>query len=405
MVIREYLVLALNAVFRIGIGLICLKVIALYGTSADLLHYGQVQSILNIMVTLGQLGIGYGLLTLFKGKKSDARSILPAISLGFAATTLLCYIVFTSVTQYFGIPKSPPTDSIAFLFAILGSVLVSVIHSYYIGTGQPAHANLLQTTVYMGAILVIALAIKIDIFLVNIAVGSASFIFSSIFLYRPVKDYLQSKSLVQALKIFILEMRGVQLFSLYTLISVLVAQGTLFYSRAILLGDENTSEGATWQLFVSLMLALNTAYSVYLGSYYLSEITSASSSLQKSMRLTVIALAVFTAVFAVCNLFGDLVVRAFLSQQYEFHMFLNLVIFSELLKIISLPFVYYLIAKKRVYSLVIIEVGACVGFMMGNLVAHGQGPTSVSVGLVSGSIIALVLGATLFVISLNEVSK
>ena len=63
---NQILLTLINSGLRVLIGFLCLKLIGIYGEPKNIIQFGQIQSVLNILTTVCQFGLGYGILTIFK---------------------------------------------------------------------------------------------------------------------------------------------------------------------------------------------------------------------------------------------------------------------------------------------------------------------------------------------------
>ena len=174
---------------------------------------------------------------------------------------------------------------------------------------------------------------------------------------------------------------------------MIVAQCTLIISREIFLNSSDQTEGASLQLVISIMFAVNAIYTTYLSTFFFSNITNARNTYLNFRRISVLTISLFLVLFIILNYSGDKIIQVLLSSRYSYESAFNLIIISEMLKSLSLPIVFYFIEKRHIIYLMIVEILAFVCFFITLSLTSGES-NLVSVGS------AFVIGAFVSFISL-----
>ena len=119
---NRILLTLLNSGLRILIGFLCLKLIGVYGEPTNIIQFGQIQSVLNILTTVCQLGLGYGILTIFKEPNANKENLLFAMIVLFSLSGLLFYSANWIAADFVLPSVGSVTTSMLFLVALIGSI-------------------------------------------------------------------------------------------------------------------------------------------------------------------------------------------------------------------------------------------------------------------------------------------
>lgn len=360
----QLLLTILNSGFRIVIGFLCLKLIAIFGKPENILQFGQVQSYLNIFTTVAQLGLGYGILTVFKEAQSNSEQFLSEKIAFFTIIGTLLFGINFLFPDFVSPPVRAITASVWFFIALMGSIYVALFHSYYVTSQRPSQANIFQITSYGTALVLISIITIYNIQLLGLAVGIANLLVAvaALLMIKGVNPLAISHWTIKKQVKNILR-KNLQ-YIIYTLISVLVAQGTLIVSRDVFFNSSDTKNGAMIQLVFSMMFAINTIYTTYMSTYYFSGITTARGTFIVMKKICLSTLAIFMVIFFCLNILGDEITELLLSNQYKYKVELNIFIIAEFLKSFILPVVFFLIAHRYVSSLILAELIAFFGFIV-----------------------------------------
>ena len=223
---NRILLTLLNSGLRILIGFLCLKLIGVYGEPTNIIQFGQIQSVLNILTTVCQLGLGYGILTIFKEPNANKENLLFAMIVLFSLSGWLFYSANWIAADFVLPSVGSVTTSILFLVALIGSIYVSLLNSYFVGIKKPSYANLIQIVSYLFALIIISVIMLHNILFLGIAVGLSNFLVAIAILtfirFKRLINITLSGIKRQFFKILFENYN----YSFYTLISVIVAQGT-----------------------------------------------------------------------------------------------------------------------------------------------------------------------------------
>lgn len=392
------LLTTINSGFRILIGFLCLKLLAIFGQPDDVLQFGQIQSYLNIFTTLAQLGLGYGILTAFRETQSNKERFLLEMMSLFTISGILLFAINFLYPNFVSSSVRSITTSIWFFIALMGSIYIALIHSYFVTSQKPSQANLLQIISYVTALVLISIMIFYNIQLLGLAIGIANILVSMVALvmlkgklsifYPSIKK--QFTNVVS---------KNIK-FIIFTLTSVIVAQGTLIVSRDVFFNSPDSEDGAILQIIFSMMFAVSTIYTTYMTTYYFASITTAAKTFDVIKKISVATLAIFTLILLTLNLVGDQIIEIFLSNQYIYKTELNFLIIADLLKNLALPIVFFLVAKRYLLSLILAELLAFLGFIVTlNFVPSENRLLVVGLSFNIGALLSfMILSITLFVI-------
>lgn len=360
----QLLLTILNSGFRILIGFLCLKLIAIFGEPENVLQFGQVQSYLNIFTTVAQLGLGYGILTVFKEAQSNNEQFLSEKIAFFTMSGTLLFGINFLFPDFVSPSVRSITTSVWFFIALMGSIYVALFHSYYVTSQRPSQANIFQIISYGTALVLISIIIIYNIQLLGLAVGIANLFvaLAALVMLKGVNPLAVSYWTIKKQIVSIL--RKNFKYIIYTLISVIVAQGTLIVSRDVFFNSADTKNGAIIQLIFSMMFAINTIYTTYMSTYYFSSITTARETFIVMKKICLLTLVIFVLILFSLNVLGDKIVEVLLSNQYKYKAELNIFIIAEFVKSLTLPVVFYLIAHRYVSSLILAEMVAFFGFIV-----------------------------------------
>ena len=357
-----------NAAGRLIIGFIALKIIAVYGNPKDIIYYAQIQSTLNVLITISQLGIGYGLITIltelqsYKLKLDYFHKILLMYLLSIALITILVYMI----GELFNLQSIFLIDIKILTIAICGGVLLPLLSAFHVSNDDSNFSNKIYIVTYMIAFVLMLFFKNHDIKMISFSVLISSLV---TFLFSYLLIFIHNKNLISIkfrdLKFVKEFIRKNFLFSIYTGLTVIIAQSWLIFSRYFISIDSQDVITASWQGVVSLMSAATALFTIYFSTVFVNRYTSSANKTKFLWSLFLSITFFYLCILISFLSFGDLILQLILNKNYGFNKLFALVIVKEYLVTLTMAICFIFILKREVFSLIKLELIALLLYVLG----------------------------------------
>lgn len=369
----------LSSFLRLSSGLILTKVIALAYGPDGMFFYGQMQSTINILLAIAQLGIGYGFIANQKNLLSASgfdynkcfNQLLPIYSIGF--TLLLASIFLPSsdfIANYLDLSLSYVLPlRYVICFGILSLVLFSTIQNILISCSRVGLSHLMSIAQYLTSIILCWFLFSSRInppTFVLVLLPVISTIIILLFLFFI--GYNNLLSILRKFKFKLLPFstyKSFVKFSIFSVFCVLTAQGTTIASRLYILSQLSLEQSGIWQSLISIGSTINLVFISYMSSYFFSSLSyNYNSNRRRIIQASIIILFSFSLIFPLFHVFHKRIFDLLFSADFTLPSSLILIyIAAEFFRCLSMPFSFYYINSKNLKYLISSEIISLVVFI------------------------------------------
>ncbi len=359
---------ALNALVKILAGFFIIKLILINGNAQDLFRYGQIQSVLAIFTTISIFGLGHSLSFILSNNNEESNEtdnieqVIFICLCGLFISLLILWTIPDEIIYKFLNIRIQLFEKFIISILLPGFVAFTLYQGRLISTFRSgaAHKNSLASNL---------LAIFSALLIAHLTLDCIYFIYpylflvsSSVLMIYYVPKY--NKSSIKIIKICSLICKINVLFQkyraypIYTIISLTAAQFFYMHSRSFIADKMSNTEAGNWQALITLSGALNSVLTVYLSSYFLSNLTE---SVEKNRNITFKAMigtiCFFITLYMLLILFDKILLEIIFSADIRIHSEV-LVVFSisEVLRSAGMVLTFSILKMGSIMHLILLEL-------------------------------------------------